>query len=115
MRRPLHLLGTIALATAAQVACSTTPVNFGPEPGIDHDASRSREISASACGFNISDLIPIMTQSLYARAYERLRQQAPHDYITDVQIQIYWRYAVVGLSHCAILTANAHPKSAATR
>jgi hypothetical protein len=100
----------LALAIAAtQTACQSVPVNLGSEVGVAYDATKPRDIEGEACGFRLFDLIPIQWETIYTTANDNLRSQAPRSYITDVELQIYWRFAVVGTIRCAVLRAKAYP------
>ncbi len=100
------LMGVVMLS-----ACSSAPVQLGPEVGVKYDSTRSRQISAEECGFQLLLLIPIRTNSRAVRAYRALKVQAGDDYIVDIKISERWTYAFVGTIYCTAMEATAYPKS----
>lgn len=92
------------------VGCAGTPVRIGSTIGQDFDATKGRSISASASGFQLFLLIPIMVNSRQEVAYEALLAKAGDDYITDIKVQESWTYAFVGTVYTTTITATAYPK-----
>lgn len=114
-RRPQDLRGGALALLAIAIAspgCSTTPARLGPDPRVPYDESRGRAISSAECGLNLGGVIGLGTPSVFVRAVTSLRAQAPFDYITNVEMRTYWRYAFIGSRHCVLLRATAYPKLA---
>ena len=89
--------------------CVGTKVNFANAPVGNLDLTRSRTISGSSSGFQLLLFIPIGINGRQAEAYERLKQAAGTDLITDIRIQESWTYAFVGTVYHTTLTATAYP------
>jgi hypothetical protein len=53
--------------------------------------------------------IPIAVNGRQAEAYEKLKQAAGNDLITDIKIEESWTYAFVGTIYHTTLTATAYP------
>lgn len=102
---------TILVAVAAMLsACSGTSVRFGPMSGVKYDASRGRQISAEACGFQLLLLIPTNNNTRANRAYLQLLKEAGPDYVTDIKVRERWTYAFVGTLYCTSMQAMAYPR-----
>lgn len=102
----------ICLATLAivLVGCAGTKVNFDT-PTVDRlDLSRGRTITGTASGFQLLLFIPIGVNGRQAQAYERLKQAAGTDVITDIKITESWTYAFVGTVYHTTFTATAYPQ-----
>jgi hypothetical protein len=93
-------------------ACSSPTIRMSTEPPSDIDRTNGRPISASACGFQLIQLIPIATNGRQQEAYEALKTQAGSDYIGDVVQTEEWYYGVIGSAYCTKLDAKAYPKRA---
>ena len=96
------------VVTTLLTACAGNPVSIGtrlndgtPPKGVE------RTIKAEACGFQLLLFIPISINGRAERAYQELEEQAGGDFITDVQIQERWTYALVGTVYCTSLRAKA--------
>lgn len=101
---------TVSLACLAILllsACAGTAVRLGSPSDQPVPKGPSREISATACGFQLLLLIPIAVNSRQTRAYQVLAAQAGTDYITDVEVQEEWGYRFVGTEYCTTLRARA--------
>ena len=93
-------------------ACSSPTIRMSTEPPSEIDRTKGRPISASACGFQLIQLIPIATNGRQQEAYEALKTQAGSDYIGDVVQTEEWYYGVIGSAFCTKLDAKAYPKRA---
>ena len=106
-----------ALSTALAVAvlqssigCTFRPVQLTTNESPSYDPSRSRDISARACGFMWGGLIPIALSSRDQRAFARLREEAHGDYISDVEAEEQMTYAFVGFVMCTTFHAVAYQR-----
>ena len=109
---PRILRAAIGLAAVAQLStgCAFRPVRLSSsEPG-GYDLSRSRDISATACGFIVGGLIPIALSNRDQRAFNRLTEQAHGDSVADVEAEEHMTYAVVGWTICITFHAVAYPR-----
>jgi len=97
----------IVAAALLAGACTGTPVRLGSPSDQPLPTGAARDISASACGFQLLLLIPIQTNNRLTRAYRALSAQAAGDYITDVEVQEEWGYRFVGTQYCTHLRAKA--------
>jgi len=93
-------------------ACSGPAVKMSAEPPSNIDRTSGRPISASACGFQLIQLIPISTNGRQLKAYDLLRVQAGPDFIGDVIATEKWYYGVIGSVYCTELDAKAYPRLA---
>jgi len=94
--------------------CAGTEVNFANRETQkvnlnDIDFTKPREITAKAGGFQLFLFIPIGINGRQERAYEKLKEMAGRDYITDIEIKESWGYAFVGNSYKTTLRAKAYP------
>lgn len=104
---------TIGVALAmCLVACSSPMIRMSGEPTPDIDRTQGRPVSASACGLQLAQLIPISTNGRQQAAYEALKAQASGDFIGDVVVTEKWYYAVIGSVYCTQLDAKVYPKRA---
>lgn len=110
MRMTLKSIAAAVAMVATLAACSGTPVKFGPMTGGKYDASRGRQITAEACGFQLLLVIPINTNNRAERAFRSLRNQAGNDFVTDVKVRERWTYAFVGTVYCTAMEATAYPR-----
>jgi hypothetical protein len=101
----------VALALAL-AACSSPTVRMSAEPPSDIDRTKGRPVSASACGFQLLQLVPVGTNGRQQDAYDALKTQAGSDYIGDVVMTEEWYYGVIGSVYCTKLDAKAYPKRA---
>lgn len=107
-KRTLH--GKAWLAGVALLsACTGVPVQLGPAIAVKYDATKPRQVSAEACGFQLLLLIPIATNARAERAYAALKAQAGEDYIADLKVTERWTYAFVGTIYCTAMEATAYP------
>lgn len=104
-----NLIGACVAASLMMAACTGARVNLGDQAADVAPAPSAvqREISASACGFQLLLFIPINVNDRLDRAYQVLRGQAGGDTITNVQMQENWTYAFVGTVYCTSLKATA--------
>jgi hypothetical protein len=93
-------------------ACTGQSVVLSDAPPEDIDRTRGQQISASSCGFQLVQLIPMGTNGRHEKAHERLKAQAGGNYIGDVQVTEKWYYGVIGSVYCTELNAKAYPKRA---
>ncbi len=100
----------VSLLSLSVAACVSGPATFKtPLPG-SYDASRGREISTGACGFQLLLVIPIAINSRFERAYHALNRLAGDNVLTNVRLQEKWTYAFIGTVYCTNLEATADPK-----
>jgi hypothetical protein len=92
------------------VACSTGSIRLGSPGEVQIDRSMPREISSERCGFQLLLVFPIYINGRHKRVWSDLESQAGDDYISDVQVQEYWRYGLIGTFNCTKLVANAYPR-----
>lgn len=104
-----------ALAFSAVLSgCMGTAITIPTLTDQPIDYSLGRPITASACGFQLLLVIPIMSNDNAERAFEELREKAGKDsYIADVKVSERWIYAFVGTVYCTDMQATAYPKKAA--
>jgi hypothetical protein len=106
----LRFLAILALIIFS-AGCAGKAVKFESVADQAYDASKGREVEATKRGFQLFCIIPIMTNSRQARAYQVLCNMAGDDYvITDVKVQEYWRYAFVGTVYATRMRATLYPK-----
>lgn len=111
MKTHRHIKPALVLLAGILVsACAGAPVQIDSQTGQKYDATRWRNISAEACGFQLFLFIPIATNSRAKRAYEALMKRAGDDYVADIQVQESWTYGVVGTAYCTTLEAKAYPR-----
>jgi len=111
MSKTTKLTLGVALALAL-TACSSPTIRISGEPPSDIDRAKGRPISASSCGFQLIQLVPLATNERQEKAYEDLKKQAGSDYIGDVVATEEWYYGVIGSLYCTKLEAKAYPKRA---
>jgi hypothetical protein len=85
-------------------------VRMSSEPPKNIDRTKGRPISASACGYQLIQLIPISTNNRQQRAYDSLKAQAGPDFIGDVIETEKWYYGLIGSVYCTELEAKSYPK-----
>jgi len=105
---------TIVLTCLIISGCAGKPIHFSTEnQQVDLtiiDFEKSRDLSASASGFQLLLLIPININNRHDRAFQQLRGQAGNDYITDIKIQESWAWGFVGTIYKTTIVAKAHPE-----
>ena len=107
----LRLLAILVLIIFS-TGCAGKAVTFESIADQAYDASKGREVEATKKGFQLFCVIPIMTNSRQARAYQMLCDMAGDDYvITNVKVQEYWRYAFVGTVYGTTMRATLYPRS----
>jgi hypothetical protein len=111
MSNMTKLIFAVALAIGF-AACSSPTIRMSAEPPSDIDRTKGRPVSASACGFQLAQLIPLGTNGRQEDAYEELKTQAGGDYIGDVVLTEEWYYGMIGSLYCTKLDAKAYPKRA---
>lgn len=90
--------------------CTSGPVQLQTAQAFDSSYQRSRNVSSSACGFQLLMFIPIRINSRFQRAYDQLATLAAGDPIGEIQVQEFWRYAFLGTSYCTQLVAKVYSK-----
>lgn len=103
---------TMVVVTLAAVlgACVGPPMRVTTLTDVEIDYSRGRTVLATACGFQLLLLIPIMTNERAERAYQKLRREAGEsNYIADVRVRERWYYGLVGTAYCTELEGTAYP------
>jgi hypothetical protein len=114
MKAHYFLTSLILLILLILIAgCSGKPIRINQQNQNiqlgDVDFTKGRDISASASGFQLLLFFPISINDRHERAFQTLRGQASHDYITDVKIQDSWTYAFVGTVYTTTIEAKAYP------
>ena len=97
----------VSALIASVSACVGSSVQLGNTVTGPAPSGPAREITSSACGFQLLLLIPININDRMQRAYVGLQAQAAGDYITDVEIQETWGYRFIGTSYCTNMRAKA--------
>lgn len=98
------------LLSTVVCGCAGIPVHFADAPIEKLDLSRGREVKAIASGLLLFDIIPIGINDRQVCAYEKLKEEAGNDYLTDIKIQDVWKFVIIGHKYVTILTANAYPE-----
>ena len=99
-----------AMLAALSAGCAFHPVQLGAPSSQRFDVTRSRDISAHACGFMLGGLIPIGLSNRDARALTALMQQANGDVVGDVDVEEELTYAVAGWVFCSTFHAVAYAR-----
>ena len=107
MNKTLATLISTALLAATLAGCAGIPTPVGSKVAGNIPVGNAREVSGSACGFQLLLFIPININDRLQRANNELNAAAAGDFVTDVQIQESWSYAFVGTTHCTTLKAKA--------
>jgi hypothetical protein len=103
----LRKLAAVLLASAILSGCAGVPTTVGSKVNASLPTGTAREISGTACGFQLLLFIPININDRLQKANAQLTAEAAGDFITDVQIQESWSYGFVGTSYCTTLKAQA--------
>jgi hypothetical protein len=114
MLNKLIMSSVLILCISVVSGCAGTPIHVGSldqQLNGNVDFTRGREISASAAGFQLFLVIPIMINSRHDRANHVLLQRAGNDYITDIKIQESWKWAYVGTLYRTTIKAMAYPRN----
>lgn len=107
MIQKFKTLTVVALAAAVLAGCAGVPTQVGSKVEGAVPTGASRDITGSACGFQLLLFIPISINDRLQRANSELMAAAGGDFVTDVQIQESWSYGFVGTSYCTTLRAKA--------
>ena len=99
----------IVLLTGIGAGCVGTTVHFADVPLERLDLSQGRKVTGKAAGFHLFDLIPIGVNDRQARAYEKLQEEAPDQFITRIKIQDSWKFLIIGHRYGTIMTGIAYP------
>ncbi len=106
----LKRIGIVLSLAAVLGGCVGPPMTVTTLTDEEIDYSRGRTVLASACGFQLLLLIPIMTNERAERAFQKLRSQAgENNYIADVKVRERWFYGLVGTVYCTELEGTAYP------
>jgi len=104
-------LGMMIALFIATASCVGQTVKFDGLAEQKYDITKPKDVTASACGFQLLLLIPINTNSRAHRAYDNLIREAGPSYVVrDVKVQETWYYAAVGTVYCTEFEAIAYPK-----
>lgn len=109
----MNILKQFVLGISLVVAlpgCSGPITSLGSVPPADVDREARRPVAASACGFQLLQLLPFNTNGRHERAYAQLKSQAGNDFLGDVRVTEQWYYGVVGSVYCTKLEANAYSR-----
>lgn len=107
MIKHLKTLTITSVSAAILCGCAGVPTTVGSKVEGAVPTGTTRDISGSACGFQLFLFIPISVNNRLQRANAELMTEAAGDFVTNVQIQESWRYGFVGTSYCTTLTAQA--------
>lgn len=102
------IAGIVVLASICS-GCIGTQVHFADAPIDRLDLSRGHAVRGSAKGIHLFGIIPIGVNERQVRAYERLKEEAGPDYITNIKIQDSWRFIFIGQYYGTLLTGTAYP------
>jgi len=86
-------------------------VRYPAPPDATVDRTTSREITASACGFQLVQLLPLGTADRQERAYRELVEKAKGDYVGDIEMTEDWYYGVIGSVYCTAYKAKAYGRT----
>ncbi|RHX90030.1 hypothetical protein [Leptospira stimsonii] len=87
------------------ISCISKPV-FIEQKRITETDVVSSPAFARECGIVLLYLIPIDVTDRYARAYEKLAEQAKDGVLTEIRIQESWYYQFLGTKYCTTFTAK---------
>ncbi len=90
--------------------CQGTRVEFSDVPLDRLDLSSGRKIVGKASGLYLFDAIPIAVNDRQMRAYQRLKDEAGSEYITDIRIADSWKFVFIGFKYSTVMTATAYPQ-----
>ena len=103
--------GMIALLVALlNAGCQGTRVEFKEVFRDRLDLTSGRKIIGKASGLYLFEAIPIAVNDRQMRAYQRLKEEAGSEYITDIRISDSWKFAFIGFKYSTIMTATAYPQ-----
>ena len=115
LTRRLRIVGLLLSLMAVVTGCVGSPMIINTIPDQPVDYARGRTVLATACGFQLLLIIPIMTNERAERALQKLRREAgEYNYIADVKVRERWFYGLVGTMYCTELEGMAFPRQATT-
>ena len=103
------MTGALFLASIGLVGCVGTRVHFEDVPLDKVDLSRGHKVTAEASGFHLFEVIPLGVNGRQARAYERMKNEAPFEYLTDIKVQDSWLWIWIGIKYSTTMSATAYP------
>ncbi len=107
------MTGALLLAWIG-AGCVGTPVHFADAPMDKLDLARGHKVIGKASSLQLFDVIPIGVNSRQARAYERMKNEAPFEHLTDIKVQDSWKYVIIGFKYSTIITATSYPVKGTT-
>ena len=102
------MVGALLLASIG-AGCIGTQVHFADVPMDKIDFTRWHVVTGRASGLNLFELIPIGINGRMARAYERLQEAAPDEYLTNIRVKDSWVWVWIGSKYGTTLSATAYP------
>ena len=103
-------IGILLLALSCGGCVSTSVVINADDLSAADTNGRVEVVEGRGCGYQLFSLIPMGTNGRQWRAYQELRSNARGKVLTDIQIEEYWRYGVVGNTYCTRMKAVAFPR-----
>ena len=103
------MTGALFLVSAGLVGCVGTSVQLDDVPLDKVDLSRGHKVMGEASGFHLFEVIPLGVNGRQARAYERMKNEAPFEYLTDIRVQDSWLWIWVGIKYSTAMSATAYP------
>ena len=101
---------SILTLLATNIGCSgRAMVTSSAPPQQPIRTELGKPITSEACGFQLFDVIPIMTNSRHERAWNMLVKESRGEYITNVKVNDTWVYMLVGHSYCTTIRATSFP------
>ena len=102
------IAGVFVLASIS-FGCVGTKVHFADAPVDKLDLARGYKVTGRASSLHLFGFIPVGLNNRQVNAYERLKEEAGNDYLTDIKIQDSWKFAFIGEKYGTTLTATAYP------
>lgn len=96
--------GCMGTGTGSKVQFTDAPIEK-----IDLSQVQGRKIIGRATSLHLFGIFPLDVNDRQMRAYERLKEDASGDYMTDIKIQDVWKFVVIGIKYNTIMTATAYP------
>lgn len=107
------MIGAVLLALVG-AGCVGTPVHFADAPMEKLDLARGHKVIGKASSLLLFEVIPIGVNSRQSRAYERMKDEAPFEYLTDIKVQDSWKFVFIGFKFSTIMTATSYPAKSVT-
>jgi hypothetical protein len=102
-------LTAIIILASIGSGCTGNKVQFADAPIDKLDLSRGHKVTGRASGLQLFGFIPIGVNERQIRAYERLKEDAGEDLVTNIKIQDVWKWVFIGMKYNTMMTATAYP------